>query len=410
MQDAAYWIAIAHLNERKSSQSSGWNREQINILIDKIHHEQGSGLREFFSLKTEDWKHIYDIDDIRLEALLQAKSQINDNALLAERLCKLGMELIPLFSPDYSPTLWSNAGLRYAPTLLYIKGNKQLLQEKSIAIVGSRNASKNGLTFTHNVAKQATEDFKVVVSGFAKGIDRAALDNALKYIGQSIIVLPQGVLTFSSGYRAYQSQITEGDVLVLSAFHPNSPWSVGLAMARNPIIYALAQEIFVADSANTGGTWAGVIDGLRKGRSIYIRYPEDGENSANKLLIEKGGIAVDISGKPLKPAAPLKEETKPVPSRTSKKKENEQKKPDKPTKDEIKPSSQDERIINLLKVKLLTIDQIKEQLALDMSDAKLRKVLKDIEDVEEKGKRGNAKLYGLKVLKDPNTSILDLIN
>ncbi len=296
MQDAAYWISIAHMNERKDGRPSTWKREEINTLIDRIYHEQKSDLQEFFSLKAEDWRHIYGVEETQLEALTEAKLQATNNASLVESLFKQGVELIPIFSPDYPPTLLDNAGLKYAPTLLYIKGNKQLLQEKSIAIVGSRNASANGLKFTHNVAKQATEGFKVVVSGFAKGIDRAALDNALKYIGQSIIVLPQGVLTFSTGYRAYQHQIAEGDVLVLSTFHPNSPWSVGLAMARNPIIYALAQEIYVADSSNSGGTWAGVNDGLRKGRSIYIRYPETGEKNANKLLIEKGGIAVDING------------------------------------------------------------------------------------------------------------------
>jgi predicted Rossmann fold nucleotide-binding protein DprA/Smf involved in DNA uptake len=36
--------------------------------------------------------------------------------------------------------------------------------------------------------------------------------------------------------------------LVLSTFHPKAVWSVGLAMARNPIIYGLADEIFVAES------------------------------------------------------------------------------------------------------------------------------------------------------------------
>lgn len=304
MQDAAYWISIAHMNERKDGLPSTWKREEINTLIDRIYHEQKSDLQEFFSLKAEDWRHIYGVEETQLEALTEAKLQATNNASLVENLFKQGFELIPIFSPDYSPTLLDNAGLKYAPTLLYIKGNKQLLQEKSIAIVGSRNASANGLKFTHNVAKQATEGFKVVVSGFAKGIDRAALDNALKYIGQSIIVLPQGVLTFSTGYRAYQHQIAEGDVLVLSTFHPNSPWSVGLAMARNPIIYALAQEIYVADSSNSGGTWAGVNDGLRKGRSIYIRYPETGEKNANKLLIEKGGIAVDINGERMESVAP----------------------------------------------------------------------------------------------------------
>jgi predicted Rossmann fold nucleotide-binding protein DprA/Smf involved in DNA uptake len=67
-------------------------------------------------------------------------------------------------------------------------------------------------------------------------------------------------------------------------------------MARNPIIYGLADEIFVAESSEKGGTWSGVIDGLRKGRKIYVRKPEPNEKNANILLIQKGAIAVDYNG------------------------------------------------------------------------------------------------------------------
>jgi predicted Rossmann fold nucleotide-binding protein DprA/Smf involved in DNA uptake len=84
--------------------------------------------------------------------------------------------------------------------------------------------------------------------------------------------------------------------LVLSTFHPKAVWSVGLAMARNPIIYGLADEIFVAESSEKGGTWSGVIDGLRKGRKIYVRIPEPNEKNANILLIQKGAVAVDYNG------------------------------------------------------------------------------------------------------------------
>ena len=41
---------------------------------------------------------------------------------------------------------------------------------------------------------------------------------------------------------------------------------------------------------------AGVIDGLRKGRKIYVRKPEPNEKNANILLIQKGAIAVDYNG------------------------------------------------------------------------------------------------------------------
>ncbi|MBF0302199.1 MAG: hypothetical protein HQK73_04100 [Desulfamplus sp.] len=67
-------------------------------------------------------------------------------------------------------------------------------------------------------------------------------------------------------------------------------------MARNPIIYGLAKDIFVAQSSEKGGTWSGVINGLKKGRVIYVRMPEDSEINANRLLIEKGAAPVDLAG------------------------------------------------------------------------------------------------------------------
>ncbi len=145
-------------------------------------------------------------------------------------------------------------------------------------------------------AQVRSKNFKVVVSGFAKGVDKQALDSAIKYKGQSIIVLPQGITTFQSGFKTYYKQIVGGDVLVLSTFPPKSVWSTGLAMARNPIIYGLSDEIYVAESSEKGGTWSGVIDGLRKGRKIYVRKPELNEKNANLLLIQKGALAVDHDG------------------------------------------------------------------------------------------------------------------
>lgn len=119
---------------------------------------------------------------------------------------------------------------------------------------------------------------------------------AINYKGQSIIVLPQGIMTFGSGFKKYYSQIIAGDVLVLSTFFPKAPWKAELAMARNPIIYGLANEIYVAESAEKGGTWSGVVDGLRKRRKIYVRQPEQTEKNANLVLIQKGAVPVDYNG------------------------------------------------------------------------------------------------------------------
>jgi predicted Rossmann fold nucleotide-binding protein DprA/Smf involved in DNA uptake len=214
-------------------------------------------------------------------------------------------------SPEYSKTLKENLK-KSAPTVVYVKGNKQIMAEKSVAIVGSRDASDVALQFTDNVAKQVGKDWKVVVSGFAKGVDKQALDSSIACKGQSIIVLPQGIMTFETGFKTYYKQIIDGDVLVVSTFHPKAGWGKELAMARNPIIYGLAKEIYVAESKSSknrqgketkGGTWAGVIDGLnkiqkglRKEGTIFVRKPELSEKNDNNLLIQKGAVAVDVNG------------------------------------------------------------------------------------------------------------------
>jgi predicted Rossmann fold nucleotide-binding protein DprA/Smf involved in DNA uptake len=233
------------------------------------------------------------------------------NAFLAESFFSQGYEIIPITSPEYSKTLKANLKTTHAPAVLYVKGNKKILEEKSIAIVGSRDSSEPALKFTDNIAKLASKEFKVVVSGFAKGVDKQALDSAIHYNGQSIIVLPQGIMTFSSGFKNYYKQIISGDVLVLSTFFPQAPWKAELAMARNPIIYGLSNEIYVAESAEKGGTWSGVVDGLRKGRKIFVRKPEPNEKNANNILIQKGAIAVDSAGLEL-PVNLIEKETKQI--------------------------------------------------------------------------------------------------
>ncbi len=287
-EEATYWIALAHLPR--------WGHLKINNLIIKFFHENKISVEEFFQLNENNWRDQYQLDEKQVSDLRQAKSELASNAFLAESYFSQGFEIIPITSPEYSKTLKANLKAAHAPAVLYVKGNKKILEEKSIAIVGSRDASETALKFTDNIAKLASKEFKVVVSGFAKGIDKQALDSVINYKGQSVIVLPQGIMTFSSGFKNYYKQIIDGDVLVLSTFFPKAPWKAELAMARNPIIYGLADEIYVAESAEKGGTWSGVVDGLRKGRKIFVRKPEPSEKNANNLLMKKGAIPVDFNG------------------------------------------------------------------------------------------------------------------
>lgn len=282
-QELTYWVALAHTPKM-------WTARKNEIIAYCFQREKT--IVDFFSSDQFLGMSLTPQEAVLLQ---QTKSELANYAFMVEELLDQGFDIIPVTSQEYSPTLKSN--LKYSsPIVLYTKGNKQILHEKSIAIVGSRNANENSLKFTDNVAKKASMEYKVVVSGFAKGVDKQALDSALAYKGQSIIVLPQGITTFSSGIKKYYKQIVGGDVLVLSTFHPKLPWSVDLAMARNSIIYGLASEIYAAQSDDKGGTWNGVTEGLKKGRKVYVRVPEKKEKCANQILISMGAAPVDIEG------------------------------------------------------------------------------------------------------------------
>ena len=359
-KEAAYWIALAHLPR--------WGHLKINNLIIKFYHENKLSIEDFFQLSENDWKNQYSIEHKEVEDLKRAKSELANNAFLAESLNNEGYELIPITSPEYSKTLKENLKAAHAPALLYVKGNKQIMQEKSIAIVGSRNATDKSLEFTDNIAKLASKEYKVVVSGFAKGVDKQALDSAINYKGQSIIVLPQGIMTFGSGFKKYYKQIVDGDVLVLSTFFAKAPWKAELAMARNPIIYGLASEIYVAESSDKGGTWSGVVDGLRKNRKIYVRKPDSNENNANNLLIQKGAIAVDFNGNPLL-------DYKPTLAEVNQLSLNE------PT------VNYENKILELLKTGEYAVKDIIKKLQLTWSEKKLRDYLKSKKEVETINKK-----------------------
>lgn len=286
-EELSYWLALAHLPKLRTKKK--------NEIIVRLFEEQKT-IIDFFHFEPKQWKDNYELNENEILLFQNTIKELSNYAFMVEDLLEQGYSILPITSPEYSPILKKNLGRTYAPPLIYTKGNKAIMKEESIAIVGSRKADKVSLDFTDNVAKTASKDYKVIVSGFAKGVDKQALDSALKYKGQSIIVLPQGISTFNSGFKKYYKQIIDGDVIVLSTFYPKATWSVGLAMARNPIIYGLATEIFVAESSNKGGTWSGVVDGLRKRRKIYVRKPELNEKNANNLLIQKGAVPVNSKG------------------------------------------------------------------------------------------------------------------
>ena len=350
-QELTYWVTLALITKM-------WTKRKNEIYVNCFKHNPQISIIELFE-DSSTWEEV-GLNEIEKVQFEESRMQLANNSFLVDELMAQGYDILPITHEDYPKLLKENLKFN-APTVIYTKGNKLLLQEPSIAIVGSRSADVMSLSFTDNIAKSATRNNKVVVSGFAKGVDRQALDSAVGTNGKSIIVLPQGIMTFGSGFKQYFKHIVQGRVLVMSSFAPKAPWSVEFAMARNPIIYGMASEIFVAPSEEKGGTWSGVIDGLRKKRSIYVRYPEKNEKNANLLLIQNGASAVDISGNILSLSP---EELK--------------------TPEQLNKEKLDAELIKILNsVEMISAKEIITRLRLDWKDDKMKRYLDNKEQVEK---------------------------
>lgn len=298
MDNLEYIISLAHLPR--------WRTKNINELSIRIIEERKLSFDEFFEFSSNDLRECFYLNEKEINDIYEAKNKLEETRQLVKELQNNNIEIIPFFSEDYPKTLKENLKITFGPPILYAKGNKEILHQKKIAVVGARNISKKGIEFTKTITKKLIEQNNVIVSGGAKGADQLALETALENDGEIIVILPQGILTYGYGFRKYLAQIQKGKVLILSTFFPKSQWNAGLAMARNRYVYGLANNIYVAETQKStkekrSGTWEGVLDGVKKieqfdmqeYRKIFVRFADETEKCANNELINYGTIAID---------------------------------------------------------------------------------------------------------------------
>ena len=90
--------------------------------------------------------------------------------------------------------------------------------------------------------------------------------------------------------REERNQLLQGNLTLVSAYDPNAGFSIGHAMERNKLIYALADSSLVVNSdKNKGGTWAGAIEQLEKFNFVPVFIRSTGEYSSGLEGLQKKG-------------------------------------------------------------------------------------------------------------------------
>ncbi|MBY0341410.1 MAG: DNA-processing protein DprA [Rhodocyclaceae bacterium] len=177
-----------------------------------------------------------------------------------------GNHLITLADPAYPRALLTSAD---PPILLYAKGNTALLQEPMLAVVGSRNATRQGELDAEAFSASLAQAGMTIVSGMALGIDAAAHRGGLKGKGSTIAVIGTGIDRIYPARNAELARQIADSGLIISEF----PLGMGpLAHnfpRRNRIIAGLGQGCLVVEAAERSGSLITARLAAEAGREVF---------------------------------------------------------------------------------------------------------------------------------------------
>ncbi len=177
-----------------------------------------------------------------------------------------GNHILPLDHPDYPPGLLQ---IPDPPNLLYVKGDPSLLRHRALAVVGSRNATPQGVQTAETFAKALAAHGLCIVSGLALGIDAAAHRGALAARGATVAVIGTGAdRIYPARNRELALAIAERGAIV-SEFPLGTPVLASNFPRRNRIISGLAQGVLVVEAAPESGSLITARLAGEQGREVF---------------------------------------------------------------------------------------------------------------------------------------------
>jgi len=183
-----------------------------------------------------------------------------------EWLADAANTIVTLADADYPQLLLQTAD---PPPLLYVKGRRELLNRPALAVVGSRNATPQGLANAEDFARALSDAGVTIVSGLALGIDAAAHRGGLAGMASSLAVVGTGLdVVYPARNRALAHQLATSGALV-SEFALGTPALGANFPRRNRVISGLSRGCLVVEAALQSGSLITARLANEQGRDVF---------------------------------------------------------------------------------------------------------------------------------------------
>ena len=174
--------------------------------------------------------------------------------------------ILTLADADYPQALLN---IPDPPALLYVKGRVELLNREAFAIVGSRNATQQGLAHAETFARVLSDAGLTIVSGLALGIDAAAHRGGLAGAASSIAVVGTGLdIVYPARNRDLAHELARSGCLI-SEFALGAPPAAGNFPRRNRVISGLARGCLVVEAAVASGSLITARLANEQGKEVF---------------------------------------------------------------------------------------------------------------------------------------------
>lgn len=213
-----------------------------------------------------------------------------------------GFELVTVLDPTYPENL---RGVHDRPPLIFRTGRRRASDERSVAIVGSRQASAEGVTRAQEIAEYLVREGFSVVSGLALGIDTAAHLAALGARGRTIAVIGTGLTRCYPPQNAALQRRISAEGVVISQFWPDDLPDRDHFPQRNAVMSGLARGTVVVEASARSGARIQARLALGHGRPVFLTQALVQQKWACELAQRPGVHVIDGPGQIIETIAAL---------------------------------------------------------------------------------------------------------
>jgi DNA processing protein len=211
-------------------------------------------------------------DDIAHHALDLAErtglDDVDHAEELIERTARAGATLATVIDEGYPSNLQQ---IYNRPPFIFIRGAIEETDVRGVAVVGTRQASEEGIAQATALAHGLAEQQVTVVSGLAAGIDSAAHRAALEAGGRTVGVLGHGILSplYPQENASLAAEIVQRGALV-SQFWPEAPPTRYSFPMRNVVMSGIAVGTVVVEASATSGAKMQARLALEHGKRLFL--------------------------------------------------------------------------------------------------------------------------------------------